>query len=279
MMYKTLTMATLGWVVALTAGCAGYLSPLERGIAHYREGDYFFAAADFSEAIRKDPRSVQAHVNRGVARLRLGRINEAVEDFNRAIALSPDDPEIYFNRGNALVAAGLYDIAVEDYTRAVTMTPTFARAWFNRGSARALAGQADGAMRDWQQAIAVEADPWARAAMRRSAGLDGGPALAAVGVPTTATTVAPPPPPGTASGAVPLPPPQTLAATPPVPPAASPPPESIDARALATRAVGRHLDGDRVGALQDLRAALDLEKDPARREALANLLQMLERTP
>jgi tetratricopeptide (TPR) repeat protein len=279
MMRKTLLTITLGWVVALTAGCVTSVSPLDQGIAHYRAGDYFFAAADFSEAVRQNPRSVQALVNRGVARLRLGRINEAIDDFNRAIALDGDDPEIYFNRGNALVAAGLYDVAVEDYTRAVTITPTFARAWFNRGSARALAGQADAAMHDWQQAIAVEPDPWARAAMRRSAGLDRGPALAAVGVPTTATTVAPPPPPGTAAGGVPLPPPQTLAATPPVAPAASPPPESIDARALATRAVGRHLDGDRLGALQDLRAALAIEQDPARRAAIENLLQTLERAP
>jgi hypothetical protein len=80
-----------------------------------------------------------------------------------------------------------------------------------------------------------------------------------------------------ATDAVPLPPPATLAATPPTAPAASPTtPEGIDARALATRAISRHLDGDRAGALQDLRAAMDLERDAGRRASLEQLLRMLE---
>jgi tetratricopeptide (TPR) repeat protein len=278
MMRKTLTTGTLGCLVAVVAGCATSASPLERGIAQYREGNYFFAAAEFDEAVRHDPGSVDAYVNRGVARVRLGRLNEAIDDYNRAIQLDNHDPEIYFNRGNALVAAGQYGPAVEDFTRAVELSPVYARAWFNRGSARALAGQTDAAMKDWLHGIDVESDPWARAAMRRSAGLERGPAMAAaVGVPTTASTVAPPPPAGMATGAVPLPPPATVAATPPTAPAASPPtPQSIDARALATRGISRHLDGDRAGALLDLRAARDLETDPVRRASLEELLQMLE---
>jgi hypothetical protein len=278
MIRKTLTTGALGCLVAVVAaGCATSARPLERGIAHYHDGNYFFAASEFNEAVRQDPRSVEAYVNRGVARVRLGRLNEAIDDYNRAIQLDNHDPEIYFNRGNALVAAGHYAPAIEDFTRAVEMSPVYAKAWFNRGSARALTGQTEAAMKDWLHAIDVEGDPWARGAMRRSAGLERGPAVATAGVPTTASTVAPPPPPGMAADAVPLPPPATLAATPPAAPAASPPtPRSVDARALATRGIGRHLDGDRAGALQDLRAARDMETDPGRRASLENLLRMLE---
>jgi tetratricopeptide (TPR) repeat protein len=266
MIRKTLTTGALGCLVAVVAaGCATSARPLERGIAHYHDGNYFFAASEFNEAVRQDPRSVEAYVNRGVARVRLGRLNEAIDDYNRAIQLDNHDPEIYFNRGNALVAAGHYAPAIEDFTRAVEMSPVYAKAWFNRGSARALTGQTEAAMKDWLHAIDVEGDPWARGAMRRSAGLERGPAVATAGVPTTASTVAPPPPPA------------TLAATPPAAPAASPPtPRSVDARALATRGIGRHLDGDRAGALQDLRAARDMETDPGRRASLENLLRMLE---
>jgi tetratricopeptide (TPR) repeat protein len=277
MMCKTLFPGILGGLAALVAGCATSAGPLDRGIAHYRDGNYFFAASEFSEAVRQDPRSVDAYVNRGITRVRLGRLNEAIDDYNRAIQLDNHDPAIYFNRGNALVAAGHYSPAIEDFTRAVELSPVYARAWFNRGSARALAGQTEAAMKDWLHAIDVESDPWARAAMRRSAGLEGSPALAAVGVPTTASTVAPPPAPGTATDAVPLPPPATVAATPPVAPAASPrTPQPVDARALATRGVSRHLDGDRLGGLQDLRAARDLETDPVRRASLEELVRMLE---
>jgi tetratricopeptide (TPR) repeat protein len=281
-MRKTLTTLFVGCVVAL-AGCATNQSALDRGVVHYRTGQYFFAADDFNEAVRQNPNSVSAYVNRGITRVRLGELNAAIEDYNRAVQLAPSDPDIYFNRGNALVAAGQYGPAVDDFTRAVELSPGFAKAWFNRGTARSLAGgQADAAMRDWLHAIDVETDPWARSAMRRSAGLETPAAVASArppaGQPTTAGTVAPAPPPGMATGGVPLQPPATLAATPPASPAASPPPSAatIDARALASRAISRELDGDHEGALADLRTALTLEPDPARREHMQGLLRLLE---
>jgi tetratricopeptide (TPR) repeat protein len=271
MMLKPLTTAALGCVLALAGGCASTPTTLDRGIAYYQEGLYFFAADEFSEAIRQDPRLPAAYVNRGVARVRLGRLSEAIEDYNRAIALDPHDPEIYFNRGNALVAAGLPDLAVEDFSRAVELSPPFAKAWFNRGSARALAGQPDAARSDWLRAIELESDPWARAAMRRSARLD--PNTVVVGTPTTEGTVAPAPAPGLTLAGVALPPPATLAATPAASPAL---PEAVDSRALAIRAMGREVDGDHEGALADLRAAVVTERDPGRRAALDNLLRKLE---
>ena len=134
MMRKTLTTVTFGCFLALTTGCATVSSPLERGLAHYQDGNYSFAAAEFNDAVRQDPRSVDAYVNRAVARARLGQLNAAIDDYNRAIQLDSDDPVIYFNRGNALVAAGQYGPAIEDFTRAGEPSQTFGRAWFNRGS-------------------------------------------------------------------------------------------------------------------------------------------------
>jgi hypothetical protein len=275
MMPKATITAILAGLVLV--GCATAPTPLQRGIAYYQDGHYVFAADEFTTAIQESPRLAAAYVNRGATRVRLGRIDEAIADYNRAIALEPADPVVYFNRGNALVAAGEPGLAVDDFTRAVERSPGFARARFNRGSAYALAGQPEPAMKDWLRAIETEPDPWARASMRRIAGLDPGAPVAAEGTPTTVSTVAPPPPPGTAAAAVPLPPPATLAATPPASPAASPgSPESIGARGLALRALGRELDGDHEGALRDLRAALALERDPARRQSLESLLRRLE---
>jgi tetratricopeptide (TPR) repeat protein len=275
MMRKTLTTGALVALVALAPACASTPTAMERGLAFHRDGQYLFAADEFTEATRLRPTSVAAYVNRGVARVRLGQLTAAIDDYNRALALDPRDPAIYFNRGNALVAAGHYGAAVQDFTRAVELAPAFARAWFNRGSARALAGETESAMTDWLHAVELEGDPWASAAMRRSAGLEPGTAVTAIGTPTTTATVAPPPSPGMATAAVPLPPPAALAATPPAAaPAASPGP--IDARTLAMRAISRELDGDHEGALRDLRAALALEQDPARRQSLEALLRRLD---
>ena len=267
--------------VALAACTAS--RPSDRGQAFYNAGNYLFAADAFSDEIRRNPRSASAWNDRAVTRVRLGDLNGAILDYNRAIQLAPTDAEIYFNRGNALVAAGQYQDAIMDLDRAVQINPTYARALFNRGTAYALAGQHDAARRDWQAAVALESDPYAKSAMRRSAGLEpAAPVVAAaapvVGQPTTAATIAPPPAPGTAPGALPLPktPPGAgvVVQAPPTQPAASP--MALDARALTNRAVSRELDGDHAGAMQDLNTAMALEPDTARREAIRRLIRLLD---
>ena len=303
MLSATFGLAALG---VMLVGCSttSSSSSLELGNTFYRNSEYVSAVDAFSEAIAKSPRSAAAWNNRAAARLRLGDVNGAIADYNKAVELAPNDAEIYYNRANALVAAGQYQEAIADYTRAITLNSNYAKAIYNRGTAYAMLGQRDAAQADWSRAIALEPDPWAKAAMRRSAGLDPTPVVA-VGPATGATqpAVAPAPPPGTASAAVP--PPRTsvpVTANPPVPPAPPPvvvaaPPTSppvvmlappttqpqpaasvqaLDARALASRAITRELDGDHAGALQDLKTAMQLEPDASRRASLANLIRLLD---
>lgn len=270
-------------LAGLTLGaCMPSMRPAEKGQAFYNAGNYLFAADAFSEEIRRNPRSAGAWNDRAVARVRLGDLNGAIQDYNRAVELAPMDAEIYFNRGNALIAAGQYQDAIMDYNRAIQMNPGYARAIYNRGTASALAGQQDAARRDWQAAVALEPDPYAKSSMRRSAGLEPAPtaiasAPPALGQPTTAYTIAPPPPPGTGPGALPLPQAPSASVMVQVPgpqPAASP--LALDSRALTSRAISRELDGDHAGAIQDLSAAMALEPDTARREAIARLIRLLD---
>jgi tetratricopeptide (TPR) repeat protein len=257
------------------AACSTGVPSAERGRALYDTGNYLAASDAWSDDIKLHPRSAAAWNNRAVARVRLGDLDGALRDYNRAIELSPEDAELYFNRGNALVAAGQYPAAIADFDRAVQLTPSYARAIFNRGTAEALAHRPDAARRDWQAAAQMEGDPYVKAAMRRSAGLEAAPTVAPTMVsapaptaqPTTASTIAPPAPLGTQPGAVPVTPPSAQ-------PAASP--RAIDARALTSRAISRELDGDHAGAMADLNAAVATEPDSARREAIARLIRLLE---
>jgi tetratricopeptide (TPR) repeat protein len=257
--------AALALTSLALAACVTVGSRSEQGRTFYESGNYLAAADAFTDDIRLHPRSAAAWNNRAVARVRLGDLNGAILDYNHAIELSPSDAELYFNRGNALVGAGQYADAIRDFDRAVTLMPIFARAYFNRGTAYSLSGQPDAARRDWQAAVQLEGDPYAKSAMRRSAGLD----VAA------ASTIAPPPALGMRPGAVPSTPlsarfPNVATSEPAASPAA------IDARALTTRAISRELDGDHAGALQDLNAAQALEPNAARREAIARLIRLLE---
>lgn len=279
------TVVAVAAIAVASTACTAAVRPMDRGIAYYNNGQYLDAIDQFNVAVRQAPNSATAYNNRAIARVRIGDLTGALADYTRAIALAPYDAELYFNRGNALVASGQYSAAVADFDRAVQVSPAYARAWFNRGTARALLGQTDAALRDRRYAIELETDPWAKAAMVRSAGLES--IYTAVGQPTTELTVAPPPPLGATTAGAPLPADLSLPARVVMPHTLQPsasvvttyPPSAatvIDARALASRAISRELDGDHAGALLDLRAALAMETDPVRRASMANLLRLLD---
>jgi len=280
----TLGLAALG---VLLVGCSTTSPSMDLGSAYYRKGEYVAAAAAFGEAVAQNPRSDAAWNNRAAARLRLGDVNGAIADYNKAIELAPYDAEVYYNRGNARVTAGQYQEAIADYTRAIDLRPKFSKAMFNRGTAYARLGQRDAAQSDWSRAVALEPDPATKSAMRRSAGLDPTPVVAVV----PATEVAQPavaPAPVAADPPVPPAAPPVIMVAPPTsppvvvvaPPTSQPQPaaslQALDARALASRAITRELDGDHAGAMQDLKTAMQLEQDASRRESLANLMKLLD---
>ena len=59
------------------------------------------AIADFSEAIRLNPKDAVAYNNRGVAYYAKSDLDRAIADFNEAIRLDPKDAIAYNNRGAA----------------------------------------------------------------------------------------------------------------------------------------------------------------------------------
>jgi tetratricopeptide (TPR) repeat protein len=177
-----------------------------------------------------------------------GEYQQAIEAYDRVLAENPQDYYAYGQRGECYRMLSRYDEAIADFTRAIELSPGYARAYFNRGTARARAGDQAGAALDWRAAIEGERDPWARAAMERSAGTESAPAAAV----------------------------SLAQATTPVPPVAPMPARDMDARSLANRAISREIDGDHPGALADLSAAIVKESDPARRAGMEHLLQLLQ---
>jgi Flp pilus assembly protein TadD len=65
---------------------------LDRASELHEAGDYAAALACAEEAVRIDPRSVEAHEDRAQALAELGRKEESRSAIDRALALDPDDP-------------------------------------------------------------------------------------------------------------------------------------------------------------------------------------------
>jgi tetratricopeptide (TPR) repeat protein len=243
-------LALLIPAAVLLAACTTQMTAFDEGVRLYREGSYAAAREAFDTAARVNPRSATSINNRGVARARLGDLDGAIADYTEAMRLAPTEAEFIFNRGNAYAAIGNYPAAINDFTAAVALSPGYAQAYFNRGTLRAAVGDTPGAVSDWQWAVDVERDPWTKAAMRRSARLDyvaalPGPPRQAVINPSAAVSVVPAP-------------------------------EALDVRAYVARAMSREVDGDRLGAIADLRAAVAMETDATRRERIDHLLRALE---
>src|SRR5947208_1753877 len=78
----------------------------DRGAAFYFKKDYAKAIENYDEAIRLDPTSARAFTNRGAAYKKQGRNDRAIADESEAIRLDPTMPEYFDNRGLSYAANG-----------------------------------------------------------------------------------------------------------------------------------------------------------------------------
>lgn len=127
-----------------------------RGLASGAKGDYAQAIADYTEAIKYDPRYPISYNNRGVAYFKTGDNDRAIADYTEAIKLNPKVASPYANRGRAYREKGDNDHAIADYTRAIKLDAKYADAYVNRGLAYAAKGDSDRAIADYTTAIKID---------------------------------------------------------------------------------------------------------------------------
>jgi len=124
-----------------SGGSRGKAAYNNRGNAYYAKKDYDHAIADYTEAIRLDPKYALAHINRGNAYKVKGDYDRAIEDYSEAIRLDPEDALAYFKRGNAYEAKKDYGSAIADFTEAIQLNPSDASAFNSRCWNLALANR------------------------------------------------------------------------------------------------------------------------------------------
>src|SRR5215471_18453673 len=125
----------------------------DRGIAWKAKGDLDRAIADYSEAIRLDPKYEHAYGNRGNAWKAKGDLDRAIADYDEAIRLNPKDASAYSNRGVTGKAKGDLDRGIADYDQAIRLDPKDADPYTNRGVAWKAKGDLDRGIADYSEAI------------------------------------------------------------------------------------------------------------------------------
>jgi tetratricopeptide (TPR) repeat protein len=126
-----------------------------RGSAYARQGDPGLAIGDFTDAIRRNPRSLVAYYNRGNVYFAQESFDLAIADFSSAISLQPGHVLSYNNRGNAYLAKGEIDRAIAEFDKALEIDPKNTQAASNRAISYAKKGDVGGVIRNFGAAVSV----------------------------------------------------------------------------------------------------------------------------
>ena len=95
-----------------------------RGIAFYDEAAIDKSIADYTEAIRLDPKNAEAFNNRAWTRYKTGDLKTSLEDADKAVELSANQSYVWDTRGHVHEALGNRSLAVRDYRQAVALDPS-----------------------------------------------------------------------------------------------------------------------------------------------------------
>ena len=106
---------------------------LRKGLSCLDKNDYDAAITAFTEALRLDPKNVEAYYNRGRAYGSKTEFDEAISEFTVVIRLDPKYAKAYLGLGVANYAKRKLDKAISNFTEAIRLDPTLAKAYNNRG--------------------------------------------------------------------------------------------------------------------------------------------------
>jgi tetratricopeptide (TPR) repeat protein len=127
-----------------------------RAQAENAKAKYDDAIRDFSEAIRLNPKGVEAYAGRGYAYQVKEEWDKALADYTEVLRSDQNAGWVYFNRGLIYLERKEWAKAVEDFSEAIRCEPQYSYAYFRRGSALAELGDLDGALASLDAAISLQ---------------------------------------------------------------------------------------------------------------------------
>ena len=124
-----------------------------RGVARESLEQYDLAIADYSEAIRIDPKYALAYRNRGDVWYAKKDYDLAIADYTEAIRLDPSSAYSHRNLAHACSAKKSYKKAIGYFATAIKLDPS--SEWTHNSLAWLLATCEDRSLRDGERAVAV----------------------------------------------------------------------------------------------------------------------------
>lgn len=127
-----------------------------RARAYDRSGQGDQAVQDWYDAIKINPDNAEAFAGIGDAFRLKGQLDRAIKDLDEAIRLRPDDVAALESRGRAYYAKANCARAVDDFSRVVELRPDAAAGWSDRAAALSCDGQFERAIPDYTAELAID---------------------------------------------------------------------------------------------------------------------------
>jgi predicted O-linked N-acetylglucosamine transferase (SPINDLY family) len=128
------------------------------GLIAAQTGDLRGAVALFDQVLRLDPRNLAAHQNRGNALRALRQPAAALASYDKAIEIAPDQAPIHNGRGKALFELGQYEAAAASHDQAIALKPDYAPAHLDRAAALVGMMRYEAAIAGIDRALALRSD-------------------------------------------------------------------------------------------------------------------------
>jgi len=128
-----------------------------RGVCYHNKKELDRAIADYTEAIKLNPRNVTLYRYRGYAYDSKKDTVRALRDFDRAVELAPKDVESLYGRGLIHLAQKAYDEVIADATRALRIDPKHFQSLVIRGHAYRRVKAYERALRNFEAALKINA--------------------------------------------------------------------------------------------------------------------------
>jgi curved DNA-binding protein CbpA len=123
-----------------------------RGAKKLLEKDYRGAIDQYNQAIRLNPRFVEAFLKRAEVRYKLGDDRGTLEDCRQVLELDSDYSDAYYYQGRARYRLGYSQSAIEAYNQALRFAPHNGQTYYHRGIAYNDLNNEAAAIRDWHTA-------------------------------------------------------------------------------------------------------------------------------
>jgi curved DNA-binding protein CbpA len=106
-----------------------------RGLLRTQAKDYRQAIDDYSQAIKLNPRYVDAYLKRCEMRYKLGDNQEVLNDCQAVLKIDGRVAKAYYYQGRARYSLGYIEPAIESYSSAIAQDQSYAQAHYYRGVA------------------------------------------------------------------------------------------------------------------------------------------------